>query len=476
MQTTTIPDEIVALTEALARELSAWSRAHHGATLAEHEQGVLQIGRRFLGAALGAVVRQAQGLNQPATRRLREACPGCGQRRQPHDPARARQVLTVCGAVHLERPYDYCPACRRGWIPVDERLGLGRRAALSVGASGWAAKAGAGLPFRAAAALLEDLAGVAIGAETVRAHAEGVGRVLAATRQTMAEQVAAEREPVGPVEAAPGLLVLQADGAQLRYIDDWHEVKLGLVAGCQPGEPATAGHPEQAPTLLEPTYVAARAAAAAFGTLWLAEAAQRGALEVLGWEDADGAQATDVRVPALAVLPEVVVLGDGAPWIWTPRQRGLRGRPLAAEHFGRRTEILDWYHASEHLWMLAKALHGESTPATAAWVERAKTLLWEGGATPLRRLLDETQAPTAVAAEVLRLQRGYFTANASRTNYPAYRARGLPIGSGAVESSAKQLVQARMKRAGMRWSTDGGQAILALTEQLANERPLPAVA
>jgi hypothetical protein len=317
MQTTTIPDEIVALTEALARELSAWSRAHHGATLAEHEQGVLQLGRRFLGAALGAVVRQAQGLNQPATRRLREACPGCGQRRQPHDPARARQVLTVCGAVHLERPYDYCPACRRGWIPVDERLGLGRRAALSVGASGWAAKAGAGLPFRAAAALLEDLAGVAIGAETVRAHAEGVGRVLAATRQTMAEQVAAEREPVGPVEAAPGLLVLQADGAQLRYIDDWHEVKLGLVAGCQPGEPATAGHPEQAPTLLEPTYVAARAAAAAFGTLWLAEAAQRGALEVLGWEDADGAQATDVRVPALAVLPEVVVLGDGAPWIWT---------------------------------------------------------------------------------------------------------------------------------------------------------------
>jgi hypothetical protein len=466
MQSTTIPDEIVALAEALAQELSAWSRAHRGATLAEHEQGVLQIGRRCLGVALGAVVRHAQGLDHPTTRRLREACPGCGQRRQPHDPARQRQVLTVCGPVRLERPYYYCAACRRGWIPVDERLGLGRRAALSLGASAWAAKAGAGAPFRAAAALLEELAGVAIGAETVRRHAEGVGSILAAARQSIAEQVEAEREPVGPVEAPPGILVLQADGAQLRYTDDWHEVKLGLVAGCQPGVPAAASHPAQAPVLLEPSYVAARASAAEFGTLWLAEAARRGALEVVGWEDAAGTEATDVRVPALAVLPEVVVLGDGAPWIWN----------LAAEHFGRRTEILDWYHATEHLWLLTKGLHGEGTPAAAAWVEGAKTLLWEGGSTPLRRLLDETVATTPEAAEVLRRQRGYFAANASRTNYPAYRARGLPIGSGAVESSAKQLVQARMKRAGMRWSPDGAQAILALTEQLANERPFPAVA
>lgn len=466
MQSTTIPDEIVALAEALAQELTTWSRAHRRASLAEHERGVLQLGRRFLGLLLGAVVRHAQRLDQPVTQRLREACPGCGQRRKPHDPARARQVLTVCGPVRLERPYYYCPACRRGWVPVDERLGLGQRAALSLGASEWAAKVGAGLPFRVAAALLEELTGVALGAETVRAHAEGVGTVLAAARQGAAEQVEATREPVGPVEAAPGLLVLQADGAQLRYTDDWHEVKLGLVGGCQPGQPAAATQPEQAPTLLQPTYVAARASASEFGTLWLAEAARRGALEVVGWEDAAGAAAIDVRVPALAVLPEVVVLGDGALWIWN----------LAAEHFGRRTEILDWYHATEHLWTLAKALHGDGTPAATAWVERAKTLLWEGGSLPLRQMLEETSAATPEAAEVLRLQRGYFAANAGRTDYPAYRARGLPIGSGAVESSAKQLVQARMKRAGMRWSRDGGQAILALTEQLANERPLPAVA
>jgi hypothetical protein len=466
MQTTTIPEEIVALGEVLAQEVSLWTTNHLGATLAEHEQGVLQLMRRLMGTVLRAVVRHAQGLDHPATGRLREACPGCGRRRKPHDPARGRQVLTVCGPLRLERPYYYCPPCRQGWTPTDERLELGRRAALSLGATTWAAQAGAAMPFRMAAALLEELAGVALGAETVRTHAEGVGAVLAATRQAAAEQVEAEREPVGTVASAPGLLVVQADGAQLRYEDAWHEVKLGLVAGCEPGQPRVEHGPDQETRLREPSYVAARAPAAAFGPLLLAEAARRGALEVVGWEDAAGAASTDVRAPALAVLREVVVLGDGAPWIWN----------LAAEHFGRRTEILDWYHATEHLWTLARALHGDGTPAATAWVQRAKTLLWEGGPKPLRMLLDQTTASTSDAAEVLRRERGYFTANPGRTNYPAYRARGLPIGSGAVESSAKQLVQARMKRAGMRWSTDGGQVILALAEQLANERPLPTAA
>ena len=102
--------------------------------------------------------------------------------------------------------------------------------------------------------------------------------------------------------------------------------------------------------------------------------------------------------------------------------------------------------------------------------------MWEGGPAALRRLLDRTVAPTPAAAEALRRERGYFAANAPRTDYPAYRARGLPVGSGAVESAAKQLVQARLKRAGMRWSEAGAQALLAVTAQLANQRPLPTAA
>ena len=77
------------------------------------------------------------------------------------------------------------------------------------------------------------------------------------------------------------------------------------------------------------------------------------------------------------------------------------------------------------------------------------------------------------AAEVLRVERGYFTTNAARMAYPTFHTRGLPIGSGAVESAAKHVVQVRMKRSGMRWSDAGGQAVLTLCAYRARNRPLP---
>ena len=81
-------------------------------------------------------------------------------------------------------------------------------------------------------------------------------------------------------------------------------------------------------------------------------------------------------------------------------------------------------------------------------------------------------APSAEAAEALRLERGYFTTNAERMHYPALRLDGLPLGSGAIEAAADRLVQRRMKRAGMRWSDAGGDAPLALRARLSSGRPL----
>src|SRR5439155_10171927 len=162
------------------------------------------------------------------------------------------------------------------------------------------------------------------------------------------------------------------------------------------------------------------------GPRWLAESARRGALEVVGWQGPAPGTPAALYLPALAVLRPVVVLGDGAPWIWA----------LAAEHFGRRTEIVDWYHATGHLWALGKALWGQDTPATRRWVEAAKALLWGQGAAALLQEWRTLQPATPAAKEALRQERGYFTTNADRMRYPRYRARGLPVGSGAVESSA----------------------------------------
>lgn len=145
-----------------------------------------------------------------------------------------------------------------------------------------------------------------------------------------------------------------------------------------------------------------------------------------------------MRGRGLAVLREVEVLGDGAVWIWV----------VAADHFGERSEVVDFYHAGEHVWTVARALYGAGTAAATAWAEARRHELYEQGAAPVRGALAAARAATPAAAEVLRVERGYFATNAARMDYPAIRARGLPIGSGAVESSGKYVVQHRMKRPG----------------------------
>jgi hypothetical protein len=194
-----------------------------------------------------------------------------------------------------------------------------------------------------------------------------------------------------------------------------------------------------------PSYVAAREPADAFGPRLLAEAARRGALEIVDWQGPRTG-------PGLAVLRRVVVLGDGAVWIWQ----------LAAEHFGECLEIVDFYHASEHVWALAHALYGGETPpaaaAAAGWLARLR----EHGAAGLLDTLRRVHASTPEGREALRRERGYFRTNAARMAYPTFMAQGLPIGSGAVEAAAKHVVQLRLKRPGARWSAPGAQAILTL--------------
>ncbi len=462
MSTGTLPAALVPLCEALATDLTAWARGHRAGTLAEHEQGVLALVRRVLGRLLGAVVTEAQGLDHPAVARQQRPCPSCGARCRARE-WRRRVPVTVCGVTPLRRPVFRCRACRVSWVPADEALELAPYQALSAGLQAWVAETGAELPYRAAAAQLERLAGIGLGAETVRGHTEQIGTALAARQAAEAANVLETQAPAAALDAAPDLLVAEADGLLLRFGDGWHEVKVGEVAGCTPG----AGD-ARAPALQAPSYVATTAPAAAFGARWVAEAARRGALEVVGWEPPPG---TDPRLrgvagPALAVLREIVVLGDGAHWIWE----------LAAAHFGdQRTEILDYWHATEHVWALARALAPGDEDAAGAWAAAWCADLLDHGPAPFLAELRACAPPTAAADEVLRVERGDFARNAPRMQYPTYRARGLPIGSGAVESAAKHVVQARMKRAGMRWGHRGGEAVVSLCAYRASRRPFAAL-
>lgn len=260
-----------------------------------------------------------------------------------------------------------------------------------------------------------------------------------------AQSVLRTQEAAAPLDPARGTLVVGTDGVMVRYHSGWHEVKLGLVGGQVDGK------------LRNLSYVAARQPAEEFGPRLLAESARRGALEIIGW---DG----PITGCPLAQLRQVVVLGDGAHWIWD----------LAPDHFGERIEIVDFYHATQHVWTLAHALCGEESVFAARWADFAILALAEEGATSLLALLDATTAPSPPAASVLQRERQYFRTNQARMDYPTFRQQGLPLGSGAVESAGRHLVQLRMKRAGARWSDAGGQAVLSVRCRLISKRSLAA--
>jgi hypothetical protein len=170
---------------------------------------------------------------------------------------------------------------------------------------------------------------------------------------------------------------------------------------------------------------------------------------------------------------EVVFLGDGAPWIRNERRR----------HFGRATFIIDWYHASEHIWDCGKALFGEGSKATEKWVKKREGWLWDGRT---RKLLNDLQKQQKQhrgrKRKSLAGLHKYIRDNEQEMRYDVFRAKGYDIGSGAVEGACKCVVGKRLKQSGMIWSRTGSSAILALRvvwlnakwEQLWQKKPLAA--
>ena len=159
---------------------------------------------------------------------------------------------------------------------------------------------------------------------------------------------------------------------------------------------------------------------------------------------------------------EVVVLGDGAHWIWN----------IAEKHFPRAVQILDWYHATEYVWNAASAIWGEGSAERTEWAQAQLDKLWESKVdevlVELQRWRERGQAVEAALS--------YYTEHQTRMDYTSYRARGLQIGSGSVESACKQLVSARLKQAGMIWDAPGAEAVAVVRAWLLSERWEEAIA
>jgi hypothetical protein len=299
-------------------------------------------------------------------------------------------------------------------------------------------------PFDGAAkALREDWAVESLDVRQVQRWGEALGKALVKRRDGQVQAYKEGRRPEGPAND-PQLLVIGVDGGrwQSRTKDEetgsrWREDKVLAVTSYIPGD-GLEGPEARKPEPLVTTYVGTARNAALFGTMARVEAERRG----------------------LRQAEVVLGMGDGGNWI----------DPLFEREFHVHARIIDWCHASEHLWDCARAVHGPQTPEASMMAERLEALLWDGRVEEVivalagesRQLGEPLDSdPPGHARRVLAQNVGYFTRNKEHMRYPEYRAKGWPIGSGVTEAGVKQFNK-RVKGTEQFWNEDGVESILTL--------------
>jgi hypothetical protein len=285
--------------------------------------------------------------------------------------------------------------------------------------------------------VLKEMIGARLSARQIETVAESVGQEAEHLQQQEEECAAMQglARGSGPHQPEPSTFIVEMDGVQVGLQDGrWQEAKCGVVYELRQRVEINPGRWE----LLKRHRCVLRGDVAAFRKrLW----------------------ALCLRA-GLREQDKVVVIGDGAEWI--DQTAGLL--------FPKAERILDYYHASERIWSVANARWGEAASSGKQWAESKLQQLKDGqvkkAIKSMSKLKMKAREDEVVKSAAIKYMRG----RQQQMRYGEYREAGLPIGSGAVESSCKQVVTARCKQAGMRWSEAGVDAILALRSFVLNER------
>lgn len=366
-------------------------------------------------------------------------CP-CGQAAK-YEGMRSRPILTAVGWAQIERAYYLCPHCHSGQFPADVQLDI-QRTDYSPGVRRMLAAVGSEAPFAQGRDQIKLLADLEVTAKAVERIAETIGADIEARQQQETQRA---KQLSLPAMAGPPIpyLYVQMDGTQVFVVKAETEGRPGR----DPGQPArtrecklgaiftqTAVDDQGRPVRDEnsTTYVGAIETAEQFGLRLYTEAWKR------GWDRAS------VRV----------VMGDGSHWIWN----------IADQHFHGAIQIVDLYHAREHLWDLARKLCPADEAAQKRWLMHKLDWLENGKieklAAALLKLADASTNAELVKA--IRIEAEYFDNNRDRMRYPEFRKKNLFVGSGVIEAGCKTVIGSRLKQSGMFWTVCGANAIIAL--------------
>lgn len=349
--------------------------------------------------------------------------------------------MTLLGAASLPRKIWKCSRCRGEFAPLDERLGA--RGCLSGGAAEATLALLAELPHRVARGLVKKLCGVNASASTVQRLGEKVGpglrRSLEAEEEALLAPVVPGR-PVPPISAPPSeVVVREIDGVKVHVEGGWHDVKVGVSFALGPQ-----GENGGRERVIEPAFCATR-----------------GDAERIGRETHALSLSQGIRKVALSQF-----LSDAGNWL-PGLARGILKHSIWT---------LDYYHLSSHVAAALDAMLGKDTKASRREHGRLRRILLQksGPARVLRslRARKERSVLDAERARVVDNVASYIERHLPNTDYHALLARGLPIGSGAIEGGGcKRYIKARFGRSGMRWSGSGFDNVEAIRRVHLNDRP-----
>jgi len=394
--------------------------------------------RRVLHEAGSAALSELLRCQTPTAEQHRLPCP-CGHHAQ-YQGLRSKAVLTVVGRARVSRPYYLCARCHQGQFPADAELDI-VDTEVSPGVRRMLALVGSAAPFDHGREQMQVLAGLEVTTKAVERTAEAIGGDIARGEQREIQRAVQLNLPMVIGKPVP-ILYVQMDGTGVPVVKKeilgrpgktdgqpahTREAKLGCVfTQTTTGDN---GRPMRDPN--STTYTGSIETAEAFGKRIYLEAWNR------GWSRA----------------LKKVVMGDGAEWIWN----------LAEQHFPGAVQIVDLFHARQHLWELVRKLYPNDSANQKAWMKiHQKRLLDKGKIVKLVEALRAIPAANADIAEQIRTEADYFQRNAERMRYPKFRRHHLFVGSGVIEAGCKTVIGSRLKQSGMFWTVTGANAILSL--------------
>lgn len=439
-----------AILQEVAKEVEFFlSLPPQGDDLACMEDGVRDVAQKVGRVVLQALVDRRVAAARGGYRGSSVTTPdGRCARFERYEP---REFVSYFGRVRLQRAYYWVAGAteRGGYAPLDEELGLNdheETPSLQRGLNALGVEA----PFAKAARLLHEIARVDVSSRTIAEVTEDCGGDV--RNETKARVAEAWKMFDGPTchevqqkeawrrrerrrntdvyapwakAAAPRVLYVQCDGGRVNTKEGWKEPKIGVFFSDDDRVAISKDRGE----LVRKEYVATMDSIEEF--------------QQLVWE-------ASLRWGSHKAL-KIIVLGDGAEGF----QKRLEGL------FPEAIQILDWYHAAEHLWEVGRELHGAGTPETKRWIDPLLTKLRAGGVEEVIATLKSLRPTTTTAREKIDDLIDYYTNNRNRMRYDEYESAGYFIGSGAVESGVKNVVNIRMKGCGMKWDIDRADRMLA---------------